>query len=108
MSLVGIPFTGGFVAKLYLATAGMPLGGWVRALVLVALAVSTLLNAVYYLHTVVSIYRRAPAEIDYPPSHRVPRHAAAALLISMLMTVYLGIGSGPIMRVIESGLKMFA
>jgi len=108
MSLVGIPFTGGFIAKLNLATAGMPMGGWMRALVLIALAISTLLNAVYYLHTVVSLYRRAPAEIDYPPSHRVPWHAAAALVISMLLTVYLGLGSGPIMRVIEAGLKMFA
>lgn len=108
MSMVGIPFTGGFIAKLQLALAGMPFGGWTRTLVLVALAVSTLLNAVYFLHTVVSIYRRAPEDAMYPTLPRSPRHAAAALLVCMLMTLYLGIGSGPIIKVIEAGLKMFS
>jgi formate hydrogenlyase subunit 3/multisubunit Na+/H+ antiporter MnhD subunit len=108
MSMVGIPFTGGFVAKLQLATASMPFGGWTRALVLVALAVSTLLNAIYFLHTVVSIYRKAPDDVQYPTPPRSPRYAAAALIVSMLMTLYLGIGSGPIIQVIEAGLKMFS
>ena len=108
MSMVGIPFTGGFIAKLYLASAAIPLGGGMRVLVLVALAVSTLLNAVYFLHTVVSIYRRPAEDVLYPPAHHIPRYVVAARFVSMLMTVYLGIGSGPIMRVIESGLKMFA
>jgi len=26
----------------------------------------------------------------------------------MLMTLYLGVGSGPIIRIIEAGIKMFA
>ena len=108
MSMVGIPFTGGFIAKLQLASASMPFGGWTRALVLVALAISTLLNAVYFLHTVVSIYRRAPSDINYPTLTRPPRHAAVALVISMLMTLYLGIGSGPIIKIIESGFKLFS
>jgi len=63
---------------------------------------------VYFLHTVVSIYRRPAEDVLYPPAHHIPRYVVAALFVSMLMTVYLGIGSGPIMRVIESGLKMFA
>ncbi len=108
MSMVGIPFTGGFIAKLYLASAAIPLGGGMRVLVLVALALSTLLNAVYFLHTVVSIYRKPADDITYSPVHRMPRYVVVALFISMLMTVYLGIGSGPVMRVIESGLAMFA
>lgn len=107
MSMVGIPFTGGFIAKLQLAAAGMPLGGWTTALVLIALALSTLLNAVYFLHTVVSIYRRRPENIEYALPEKQPRRIAAALFLSMMLTLYLGVGSGPIMRVIEAGLKMF-
>ncbi|HSK69606.1 MAG TPA: proton-conducting transporter membrane subunit [Candidatus Limnocylindria bacterium] len=107
MSMVGIPFTGGFIAKLQLAAAGMPHGGWTRALVLIAMALSTLLNAVYFLHTVVSIYRRAP-DIAYPKPLPAPRHCLAALLLSMLVTVWLGVGSAPVLRVIEAGLRMFA
>ncbi len=108
MSLVGIPLTGGFIAKLNMAIAGMPLGGWVRALVLISLAMSTLLNAVYLLHTVVSIYRKPPEGLTYPQAPRMPVYVAAALVASMLLTVYLGVSSGSIMRVIETGLKMFA
>ncbi len=106
MSMVGIPFTGGFIAKLQLAAAGMPHGGWTRALVLIAIAISTLLNAVYFLHTVVSIYRKAP-DIAYPKPVPTPHHALAAMLVSMLLTVWLGVGSGPIMRIIEAGLRTF-
>ncbi len=106
MSMVGIPFTGGFIAKLQIALASMPFRGATRTLVLVSLAVSTLLNAVYFLHTVVSIYRKAP-DIEYPQETRLPRHAAVALVISMLMVLYLGVGSGPIIRLIEAGMRMF-
>ncbi|NLW20115.1 MAG: sodium:proton antiporter [Clostridiales bacterium] len=108
MSMVGIPFTGGFIVKLNLAISGMAFGGWVRALVLIALAMSTLLNAVYFLHTVVSIYRRPTQELVYPAVDPMPRYAAAAMLASLLLIVYLGVGSEPILQVIETGLKTFS
>ncbi|NLA54008.1 MAG: sodium:proton antiporter [Clostridiales bacterium] len=108
MSMVGIPFTGGFIVKLNLAISGMVFGGWTRTLVLIALAVSTLLNGVYFLHTVVSIYRHPPEEIAYPPAEKLPPFAIAALFASVLLIIYLGVGSGPIMRVIETGLKTFS
>lgn len=108
MSMVGIPFTGGFIVKLNLAISGMAFGGWMRTLVLVALAVSTLLNAVYFLQTVVSIYRRPPEGVSYPEVDRMPRYATFALLASMLVIVYLGIGSEPLINVIISGLKTFS
>lgn len=107
MSMVGIPFTGGFIAKLLLADAGMPNAGWMWALVLIALAVSTLLNAVYFLHTVVSIYRKAPEGIEYQSLPSPPRYATVALLLSLLMTLFLGIGAGPVIDIIKTGLKMF-
>lgn len=108
MSMVGIPFTGGFIVKLNLAIAGMAFGGWMRALVLVALAVSTLLNGIYFLHTVVSIYRKPAQDMVYPPSEKMSPSAAGALFVSMLYILYLGIGSEPIMRLIETGLKTFS
>ena len=108
MSMVGIPFTGGFIVKLNLAISGMMFGGWTRTLVLLSLAISTLLNGVYFLHTVVSIYRRPSAEMAYPPPQKIPPIALGALLVSMLLIIYLGIGSAPIMRVIQTGLKTFS
>ncbi|NLC32757.1 MAG: sodium:proton antiporter [Clostridiales bacterium] len=108
MSMVGIPFTGGFIVKLNLAISGMVFGGWMRSLVLIALAISTLLNGVYFLHTVVSIYRRPPGDIAYPPAEKIPPYALVALFASMLLIIYLGIGSEPILRVIQTGLMTFS
>ncbi len=79
-----------------------------RSLVLIALAISTLLNGVYFLHTVVSIYRRPPGDIAYPPAEKIPPYALVALFASMLLIIYLGIGSEPILRVIQTGLMTFS
>lgn len=108
LSMVGFPFTGGFISKLNYALAAMPFGGWTRALVLLALALSTLLNAIYFLRTVVNIYSPPMAGMDYDAPHKVPAYAGLALLVSMALTIYLGVFSGPIMRLIETGLNMFA
>lgn len=108
MSMVGIPFTGGFIVKLNLAISGMVFGGTMRALVLIALAVSTLLNAVYFLHTVVSIYRRPPEGVVYPEVDKMPRYAVAALAVSAALVVALGVVSEPLMKIIEKGLQTFA
>ncbi|MEJ1730669.1 hypothetical protein SMA90_30540, partial [Escherichia coli] len=87
MSMVGIPFTGGFIVKLNLAISGIAIGGWVRALVLIALALSTLLNSVYFLHTVVSIYRRPAQELDYPKPEKTLPVVAVALFTSVLLII---------------------
>lgn len=108
LSMVGFPFTGGFISKLNYALAAMPFGGLTRGLVLVALALSTLLNAIYFLRTVVNIYSRPMAGMAYDAPHKVPAYAGAALLVSMALIIYLGVFSAPIMRLIESGLNMFA
>lgn len=108
MSMVGIPFTGGFIVKIQYALAGMAFGGWTRALVLISLAVSTLLNAVYFLHVVVSIYRKPKPDIVYPSAERLPVPVTAAMFLSVILILYLGIGSDSILRVIESGLKAFS
>jgi type VI protein secretion system component VasF len=57
---------------------------------------------------VVSIYRRPSEKISYPPAEKMPVFTSAALFVSMLLIIYLGIGSEPIMRLIETGLKTFS
>ncbi len=109
MSMVGIPLTGGFISKVRLSTAGMALSDIYRFAVLFALAVSTLLNSVYFLQTVVSLYRRpVEAESLAPIVHRVPRPAQAALMALSLVTVLLGVLSGPFIHTIFIGLMSFS
>ena len=109
MSMVGIPLTSGFISKVRLSVAGMELSNVRCFAVLFALAISTLLNSVYFLQTVVSLYRRpVEAESLAPIVHRVPRRALAALMALSLVTVLLGVLSGPFINTIFIGLESFS
>ena len=62
LSMIGIPLFGGFVSKLYLANAALPTNRTVLALV--TLALSTVLNALYYVPALLAIWVRPPAEAE--------------------------------------------
>ena len=57
LSMVGIPIFAGFSSKLLFATAAVGTGSFRKViLVMLILAVSSLLNAFYFIHTVIRIY----------------------------------------------------
>ena len=92
LSLIGIPFTGGFFGKFYVFTAALHSGE-------VWLAVIGLLNsgvaAYYYLRLLTSVYAK-PA--DDAPVQLVPRLRSSltfALLLTVSATFILGIFPGP-------------
>ena len=58
LSMVGFPFLGGFASKLNFALAAMDVGGARTMLVLITLAISTWLNTLYFLRTVITLYRK--------------------------------------------------
>ena len=113
-SMVGFPLLAGFISKVWFAKAGIDSDG--KMLVtLIALAVSTLLNCVYFLRAVVILYsenkrskivgtpyfsgavQERPAKVQY-------FIAIAALTV---LNFTLGIAAGPIMNIIEKGLELF-
>lgn len=112
-SMVGIPFTAGFISKLRLSLAGMEAGGFYRPAVVLTLAASTLLSAVYFLHTVISIYRRQSPEAiaitaeEGTKVRTMTRGAGVALILLSLITVALGIFSSPVLRIFQQELHMF-
>ncbi len=88
LSLIGIPFTGGFFAKFYVFTAALQHG-------MVALAVIGLVNsgiaAFYYLRLLLTLYSR-PTE--NAPIFSVPRMSVAlslAVFLSVAATLILGV-----------------
>jgi len=105
-SLVGIPGLGGFTSKLYLASAGVEAGGLRMAIVLAALAISTLLNVAYMLRSVLVIYRKKE-ETDQSILRRDGLFAVAAAALTAL-TLLLGLLGGPILQLIEQGIRLFA
>src|SRR6202040_3304480 len=93
LSLIGIPITGGFFAKFYVFSAALQAN-------LVGLTIIGVLNsavgAYYYLRIIVMMYMREARETV--PLAPIPFGVSAALAISALATIYLGILPG---RVLE-------
>jgi NADH-quinone oxidoreductase subunit N len=93
LSLIGIPITGGFFAKFYAFSAAAQNN-------LVGLVIIGVLNsavgAYYYLRIIVVMYmREAREEIAVP---RVPLGLGAALAISVMVTLYLGMFPGRLLE----------
>jgi NADH-quinone oxidoreductase subunit N len=109
ISLIGIPFTGGFFGKFYVFTSAMQAGH-------VWLAVIGLLNSgiacFYYLRLLSSVYAKPaavtsteladPITADHAPSHRLPAPAALALLLTAAATLLMGILPTPILHLANS------
>jgi len=86
ISLVGIPVTGGFIAKFYVFTAALQSN-------LVGLTIIGVINsaiaAYYYLRVIVYMYMRD--EQGHTPVAPMPAGLKAAVAISCIATIYLGV-----------------
>lgn len=108
-SMVGLPMLSGFISKYLFATAAMAASPKKVFLTLVVLAISTILNAIYFIHTVVTIY--TPVEDETIEQER--RHwkekpwVAISLLIFIILNFVLGVFSQPVIDLITRGLQMF-
>ena len=102
VSLVGIPFTGGFFGKFYSFSAAVDGGA-------VALAIIGLLNsglaAAYYLRLALAAADRTPSATDRSavPTPQVGVAVGAALLLAVAATLVLGIVPGEVLRAAQSG-----
>jgi NADH-quinone oxidoreductase subunit N len=105
LSLIGIPFTGGFFGKFYVFTAALHSGEvWLAIIGLVNSGVA----AYYYLRLLTSVYGK-PA--DDAPVQLVPRVKGSltfALLLTVAATLILGIFPGRILAMAQAGAATFA
>ncbi len=108
-SMVGLPMFSGFISKYLFATAAMAASPKKVFLTLVVLAISTILNAIYFIHTVVTIY--TPAEEGIGEQQRRHWHEKLWVTISLVIFIglnfVLGIFSQPVVDLITQGLRMF-
>ena len=90
LSLIGIPFTGGFFGKFYVFSAAVH-GGYTW-LAIVGLANSGV-ACFYYLRLLAALYARPSTDTiaDTPTNRRVTFPAALALAATALATLFLGI-----------------
>ena len=108
LSMVGFPMLSGFISKLLFATSALESPHKMLP-TLIVLAVSTTLNAVYFLRLVITLYsRRRPG--DAPVPETAPRGSwqlKLAILCFIGVNLVLGLASQPIVRAITDGLAMF-
>ena len=117
-SIVGFPLLAGFISKLMLGGAAIGTGEqWIA---LIALAVSTILNAIYFLRTVIYLYiplkdGENEKNINHgkeehllllPGMHRLSYVISVALLV--IVNLILGLASGPVINIINKGLDFFS
>ena len=108
LSMVGFPFLGGFVSKLNLALAGIALSPVKASIVLVTLAISTMFNTMYFLRTVITLYRKPLDGASYPVEKGQRGFCFnAALVLLALINITLGIFSQTVVNMITAGLGMF-
>lgn len=112
LSMVGVPIFAGFVSKLLFAQAAAADASWRMFPAIIVLAISTILNAVYFMKTVLRIYTPMPAEeveakgyvqISWK-QHKV---YTVAIILFIAFNVILGCNSKPIILLIEEGLCNF-
>lgn len=102
ISLIGIPPTGGFIAKIYIFNAAIQQD----LLWLVIIAVlNSVISAYYYLRVVKVMYIGTPASEEAVPSS-IPLRAALA--ITSLGVLLLGIYPWLVLRLAESAVAMFS
>jgi multicomponent Na+:H+ antiporter subunit D len=107
LSMVGVPLFSGFISKLLFAQSAVKLSGRMLP-ALIVLGISTILNAIYFMKTVIRIY--TPVENTSYPSvtFKDMKLYAVVLVLFIVLNVLLGVSSQPIVDMIEQGLAMFA
>ena len=113
LSMVGIPIFSGFVSKLLFAEAAVLVPNWKLLPTLIVLAISTVLNAIYFLKTVIRIY--TPANKNEVQSKgyfclKFPEQKVycGTIVLFILVNLVLGMASQPIIALIAEGLHHFA
>lgn len=111
LSMIGLPLLGGFVSKLYFSQAA--LGSPWMAVTLTVIALSTVLNALYYVPAIMAIWVRPPEEEERRILADVGAEAlafdrsfftAAVLFIAIIFG--LGILYHPVLNVIAEGVLL--
>ncbi len=112
LSMVGFPMFSGFISKLLFAQAAVENKHKIL-ITMIALAISVILNAVYFMKTVIRIYTPEKKEVILDKGFEdvlvwEQPAKSVALICFIVLNLFLGLSSEPVINLIEQGLKMFA
>ncbi|MDE7048200.1 MAG: sodium:proton antiporter [Lachnospiraceae bacterium] len=107
LSMVGVPLFSGFISKLLFAQAAVQ--NDVKMLpALIILGISTILNAIYFMKTVIRIYTPVEERKYESITFKDMKLYVATLACFIILNVVLGVSSQPIADIIGQGLAMFS
>lgn len=112
-SMIGLPLLSGFVSKLLFSTASLQNQNKML-IALFVLAVSTILNAIYFLRIVIKLYTPYHTTDKnnilglQPDRERKKAAYVLAMLLFVMLNFVLGIFSQPIIELLEHGISLFA
>ena len=109
LSMVGIPGFAGFVSKMMFAEASLETTAYTIP-VLAALAISTVLNAIYFMRVVLILYTPLTKEEKAAGMKEKTVDNSwqfkAAIAGGTVLNLFLGICTAPVMRVVKNGLEI--
>ena len=105
LSMIGFPGFTGFISKLFFAVNAFEMGNK-TALVLIALAISTILNVIYFMYTSINLFKGSPDD-----EHRVHFASMSWFAVSavafILVNLVIGLHSQPFAELFAKGIEMF-
>lgn len=107
LSMVGVPLFAGFISKLYLTSAALETMSVKMVVGVVILAISTILNALYFIRAVISVYT-ARNEKYNDPNFKPGASFCVGMVCFIVINFMLGLASYPLIQWIEQGLNMFS
>lgn len=106
-SMVGIPIFAGFIPKLLFSISAFG-HEWKTYIVLIALAISTILNVIYFLRTLVNIYSPAIVNLERKKiTFKSIKVFAVVVLVMAAINLAVGLHSQPIISLFQKGIEIF-
>lgn len=106
-SMIGIPMLAGFISKVCFADAAINATTPKLVLVMLTLAISTVLNAIYFMKAIITIYTPDKCEGHVAKTY-VSKRGAIACIGFIILNIFLGTNAQPIIDLIFQGLDMFS
>lgn len=107
LSMVGVPLFAGFISKLLFAQAAVQ-NGTKMLPALIVLGISTVLNAIYFMKTVIRIYTPVEDSPYESVAFKNMKLYGLTLICFIILNVFLGVSSQPVVDLIEQGLTVFS
>ena len=105
LSMVGFPVTAGFISKICFASSAFESNTIMMYVTLFALVISTVLNAIYFIHTMVTIYSKNEENYEYKTTRDIPFVFSNILLVSV--NILLGVIPTVVLHVLTHGISNF-